>query len=195
MSHQKHAKIARPAYGQFHRNEWAIIGTPCGKIQQLAYELIQELRDTYRIAYVDADHKHGDEHEQLPENPANAMEAGASFEYTDKINFHRFDSNAAFDSYQHRVQFNNEDLVLVNGNHFKAKHQIVVLDPKKKESLSRKLDRLTDVQLILTTDQGEEPYDFLEEKLAGRSVPVFILKKCIALPCFWPRPCRKGGLY
>jgi molybdopterin-guanine dinucleotide biosynthesis protein A len=198
MSHQKHAKIARPAYGQFHRNEWAIIGTPCGKIQQLAYELIQELRDTYRIAYVDADHKHGDEHEQLPENPANAMEAGASFEYTDKINFHRFDSNAAFDSYQHRVQFNNEDLVLVNGNHFKAKHQIVVLDPKKKESLSRKLDRLTDVQLILTTDQGEEPYDFLEEKLAGRSVPVFHFKEVHRIALFLAqamserRPILKG---
>jgi molybdopterin-guanine dinucleotide biosynthesis protein A len=173
MSHQKHAKIARPTYGQFHRNEWAIIGTPCGKIQQLAYQLIQELRDTYRIAYADADHKHGDEHERFPDNPTNAMEAGASFEYTDKINFHRFDSEADFDSYQYRVQFNNEDLVLVNGNHFKARHQIVVLDPKKKESLSRKLDRLTDIQLILTTDGEDQAYDFLEEKLGERSIPVF----------------------
>ncbi len=198
MSHQKHAKIARPTHGQFHRNEWAVIGTPCGKIQQLAYQLIQELKDTYRIAYVDADHKHGDEHQELPEVPENAMEAGATFEYTDKINFHRFDSDASFDSYQHRVQFNNEDLVLVNGNHFKAKHQIVVLDPKKKESLSRKLDRLTDIQLILTTDEGDTPYDFLEEMLDGRSLPVFHFKEVHRIALFLAqamserRPVLKG---
>lgn len=173
MKHQKHAKLTRPAYGTFHRNEWAIIGAPCGDIQQLAFHLIKELKDSYRLAYVDADHKQADERNDQDAAPENAMEAGATFEYTDKINFHRFDSRAGFDSYQYRMQFNNEDLVLVNGNHFKARHQIVVLDPRKKESLSRKLDRLTDIRLILTTDEEDQAYDFLSEKLQGKNIPVF----------------------
>ncbi len=190
-THQKHAKLNKPTYGQFHRNEWAIIGTPCGKIQQLSYQLIQELKNKYRMAYVDADHKHGDEHSELPANPENAMEAGAAFEYTDKINFHRFDSQASYDSYQFRVQFNNEDLVLVNGNHFKAKHQIVVLDPKKKESLSRKLDRLTDIQLILRTDEQEFPYDFLEEKLEDSRIPVFHINEVTRIASFLSQAMEK----
>ncbi|MEM7382187.1 MAG: NTP transferase domain-containing protein, partial [Bacteroidota bacterium] len=44
----------------------------------------------------------------------------------------------------------------------------LLLDPKKKESLRRKLDRLTDVALILTTEGQSEVYDFLAAHLGDR---------------------------
>ena len=173
--HQKHAKLTRPDYGNFSRNEWAIIGTPCGKIQQLAYALTGGLSKNYKVAYVDADHAGADE-AAVPKTKQNAMDHGATMEYTDKISFHRLDQKANLDSYQFRQQFNEQDLVLVNGNHFKAKKQIVVLDPKKEESLSRKLDRLTEVSLILTTDPSVGLYDFLKEGIEGiEQVPILPL--------------------
>ncbi|MEO1261462.1 MAG: NTP transferase domain-containing protein [Bacteroidota bacterium] len=159
MKHQKHAAINRPAYGHFARNEWAIIGTPCGNIQKLSLQLTDALSGKYKVAYVDADHK------ESVADGRSVMDAGASLEYTDKISHHRFDLKGKMDVFQFRPRFNNVDVALVNGNHFKAKHQIVVIDPKKEESLSRKLDRLTDVQLILLTENIAGPYDFLKNRI------------------------------
>jgi len=144
--HQKHAKLTRPNYGQFARNEWAIIGTPCGNIQQLAYQLIDLLSKEYKVSYVDADHKNADSEDV--EETKTAMAFGAHLEYTDKITHHRFDTKTTLNNFQFRQYFNEQDVVLVNGNHFKAKKQIVVIDPKKEKSLQKKLDRLTDVRLI-----------------------------------------------
>ena len=77
------------------------------------------------------------------------------------------------DAFQYRPIFNNMDAVIVNGNHFKAKQQIVVIDPKKEDSLQRKLDRLTDVQLILLTEGLNEPFNFLKENISNiNEIPI-----------------------
>lgn len=168
MKHQKHADITRPAYGSFNRNEWAIIGTPCGNIQLLAKQLINTLSEKWKVAYVDADHN-----EPTVRSPQSFVDAGAAMEYTDKITHHRFDLKEEMDAFQYRAMFNNVDAVIVNGNHFKAKQQIIVIDPKKEESLSRKLDRLTDVQLILMMEGLTEPYSFLKENIQNfHGIPV-----------------------
>ena len=57
--HQKHAKLTKPLSGNFSRNEWAIIGTPCGNIQKLAKDLTEKMTPQYKVAYIDADHKAG----------------------------------------------------------------------------------------------------------------------------------------
>jgi molybdopterin-guanine dinucleotide biosynthesis protein A len=162
-AHEKHAKLTRPTYGEFHRQEWAIIGAPCGRIQQLAQQLIRQMEDYYPLAYVDADHAAGDAAEQM-------APSGAAVSMLDKINFHRYDFGDTLNAFQRRPLFAGVDGVLVNGNHFRARRQIVILDPKKAESLSRKLDRLTGVALILTTDEQSTPYDFLREHL-GEQLP------------------------
>jgi molybdopterin-guanine dinucleotide biosynthesis protein A len=159
--HQKHAALARPTYGDFHRHEWAFIGAPCGRIQELTARLIRALGQEFRLAYVDADHAAADAAEAL-------SVPGAWQVLTDKINFHRYDYAQPRDPFLRRPLFHEADGVLVNGNHFRARRQVVILDPKKKDSLQRKLDRLTDVALILTTDEQREPYDFLRDHLAGR---------------------------
>ncbi len=176
--HQKHAKLTRPAVGQFGRKEWAIIGTPCGNIQQLSYQLIEALSKSYRMAYVDADHASGDE-EKLADSPIeNAMDAGAQVEYIDKIHFHRFDKREQMDEFQYRAQFQAADGVIVNGNHFLAKQQIVVVDPKKEASLKKKLDRLTDVRLFLLVEGVSAVPSYLQAVIADwEAKPVLALSQ------------------
>ncbi len=160
--HQKHAKIKRAALGQFGRNEYAILGTTCGKIQQLSKEIIQALSPDFKLAYVDADHKSADE---ATTHSDTAINAGAYLNYTDKIDFHRFDFKANFDAFQFRVLFNEADMILINGNHFPGRKQVVVIDPVKFESLGRKLDRLTAVQLFILEEGQTTIPDFLKERL------------------------------
>jgi len=168
MAHQKHTKLSKPHNGYFGSNEWSILGTTCSNIQQLANDLSHGLKEKYKIGYVDADHKNA-ETEQFTH-----QENSASFQmtYTDKIGYHRFDSRLDYDTYTFRSVFNEMDMVIVNGNHFQAKKQIVVIDPVKEESLSRKLDRLTDVELILFTQAERKFPAYLEKHLSDlTSIP------------------------
>ncbi len=167
--HTKHSALARPDYGVFGRQEWAIVGTPCSHIQQLALALTADLKTRYRIAYVDADHAAADAGASSRQDATRATTHGAVLEYTDKITFHRLDSATR----PERQWFDNADLVLVNGNHFAAKQQIVIIDPRKEASLRKRLDQLTDIQLILLTAPEQSVYPFLQDKLAG-SVPVLL---------------------
>ncbi len=159
--HKKHEAIAQPSLGNYGRNEWAILGTDCGQIKQLASQLCNAFSAKYKVGYVDADHKEAGSSTV----GSGQSEPGYAMEFTDKIEYNRLDFHGKPERYQLRPLFNEVDLVLVNGNHFAAKRQVVVIDPKKEDSLRRKLDRLTDVQLILLTDAGQAPYGFLKENL------------------------------
>jgi len=46
--------------GNFGRNEWAILGTSCGNIQQLAGSIIEGLSHAYACAYADTTHNSGE---------------------------------------------------------------------------------------------------------------------------------------
>ena len=154
--HQKHANLKRPQLGQFARNEVAILGTPCGNIKQLCGFLAEKLSPLGPVGFVDADHQ------------AAAADANYPLVFTDKIAFRRFDYHQDFNSFQLTSYFNNSELVLVNGNHFKAAAQIVVLDPKK--SLEKKLDRITAPLLAVKISEEVEIPAYLESILEG--VPV-----------------------
>ena len=166
-THQKHADLAKPDLGFFGRNEWAFLGAACGNIRQLASRLSAALSPDWKTAFVDADHKGAEEEKAQGRDAKTLLAHGAKLEYTDKITFHRFDLEEKMDTYQYRPMFNNMDMVLVNGNHFTAKKQVVIIDPQKEDSLKRKLDRLTDVQLILLGDGVNGVPGFLKEHLAG----------------------------
>jgi molybdopterin-guanine dinucleotide biosynthesis protein A len=62
---------------------------------------------------------------------------------------------------------NDCDLVLINGNHFAASKQILVLDPAK--SLQNKLEKLTNVQLILLKGHTGAIPDYITNHLPGFS--------------------------
>jgi molybdenum cofactor guanylyltransferase len=160
-THQKHPSLSKPNFGNFARNECAFMGTTCDKIKQLAFQLTKILSNTYKIAYIDADHKSVD----IPILKESALSNGAFMEYTDKITHHRFETYAKQDIYQYRVQCNEADLVLVNGNHFEAKRQILVIDPKKFTSLEKKVKKLTDVAAIILLEENQVMPNFLCEQL------------------------------
>ena len=155
MKHTKHAKLTKPNLGNFGRNEWAILGTVCGEIDILANSILEHFGSLYKTVYIDADHEPAD-----LDNPEITL-------YTDKINYQRLEWAQPLNSYQNRVLMNVFDFILVNGNHAKAKKQILVIDPKKKESISRKIDRLQDIQLVIYKDGEKEIYDFLIDQIPG----------------------------
>jgi molybdenum cofactor guanylyltransferase len=156
QQHRKHGKTATVNFGNFGRMEIAIMGTPCGEIKNLAHQLITNLKG-FKIAYVDADHK--TEEEDIPDH----IRAGATMVFTDKIKFNRIDLNAPVDKFQRNRLFNNYDLVLVNGNHFEADLQIVVVDERK--PLEKKLEKITNPVAILRSSNQTRLPEYLENHL------------------------------
>lgn len=167
--HQKHTKLTKPNTGNYGRNEWAIMGTSCSIIQKLAQDLVKNIPPQYKTAYVDADHKAGDAEEAL----------AYSLQYTDKINFNRLDFQGKMTDFQQRSLFNEQDIILINGNHFQGKRQIIVLDPNKFESLSRKLDTLTQVDAFISLNtEGVIIPDFIKNSIPNwAEIPIFNLNE------------------
>ncbi len=176
--HQKHGTVVKPALGQYGRNEWAILGAPCGVIQGLAGELCARLGAQWQLAYLDADHAGNNGAQEVPTlAKASAGESSGQWAmtFTDKIGWHRMDLAAQPSPFEYRYFFHEMDAVLINGNHFVGARQIVIVDPAKKDSLQRKLDRLGDVALVLLQDGQSRPWPFLQERLAGNPAPVLHL--------------------
>ncbi|RDC61496.1 NTP transferase domain-containing protein [Adhaeribacter pallidiroseus] len=175
-AHQKHVALSRPALGHFGRTELAILGTPCGNIKKLAFALTEKLAKNLKIAYVDADHKSADAAASNGPDINTALAYGSFLEYTDKITFQRLDYRTNWNEYQQKAFFQATDLILVNGNHFPAQAQIIVIDPAK--PLDKKLDKLTNVQLILLQTGVTEVPEFIQTHLASAaSVPVYAISE------------------
>ncbi|MBS7566224.1 NTP transferase domain-containing protein [Mucilaginibacter sp. Bleaf8] len=162
--HEKHVKLSRPSLGEYNRNELSILGTTCANIRQLANQLIQSLCDQYSVAYVDADHKASVVTEDA------ALANGATLEAVDKITYRSLNYQQEFNAFQNRQLFNYQDLVLVNGNHFKAQAQIAVIDPVK--PLEKKLDKLTNVKLVLLTEGITDVPEYISQMPDLANVPI-----------------------
>jgi len=175
----KHADLSRPDIGDFARHELAFLGAPCGEIQRLAAALTAELAAAgHRVGYVDADHASGDADPRAAKSPL--LQAGAWVEVTDKIHFRRRDDRRPLDRFTQPEQLASADLVLVNGNHFRARQQIVLIDPRK--SLAHKLDKLTDVQAFVLAEGVTELPDYLQAHLPQHaSLPRFALADAAGL--------------
>lgn len=180
--HKKHSIITRPAYGNFSRNEWAILGTPCGAIKNLADVVIKALSGKYKCAYVDAQHANADEQTALP----GRLNSGAVAEYTDQIHYHQFDFKKELNPFQFRQLFSEMDLVLVNGNHQQAKAQVVVIDKAKKASLQKRLPQLTNVQLFILAEEVAEVFEFVKEALPDwQQIPTYRLNETDKIIAFF----------
>ena len=173
---KKHAALARPDLGEFGRHELAILGAPCGDIQALVAHLLPLLAPALRVAYVDADHAAGDAtadaQDALATEPRPApyvAENGLSAELIDKITYRQLNLTRALDKFSQPELLAHESVVLVNGNHFRARQQVVIIDPRK--PLDKKLDRLTDVRLILLAEGQTELPAVLTAHLAAAPLP------------------------
>lgn len=151
--HTKHTALIKPVGGKYHRNEWAIIGAPCDLIDQLTSEINKVLADLMTLGYLNAEHKK----KRKPN--------GFNTSHIDKISHQSISLSDPIGMKQHRKYYNHLDGLLINGNHFIGDKQIVIIHEKKKESLSRKLDRLTKVKIIVLMHSSDEIYDFIIDKL------------------------------
>ncbi len=171
MAHQKHAKLARPAGGQWGRTEVAILGAPCGEIKALVGEISRGLAGELPLAYVDADH-HAPASGQWT-----ALDYGVAEQLTDKITHYELQYAGERSHF-----FSAADLVLVNGNHFTAHTQIAWVHPKK--SLAKKLPKLTNVGLVILDEGLEALPGFLAEHVAGKGVKVVPRREVAAIVAY-----------
>jgi len=166
----KHADLKKPALGNFGRNEWAIVGAPCVYIKALADKVITALSSTYKCSY--ADTSHNDEVVLAPGKLAN----GAFLEYADMVNHQQFNYAEPLKMVPFRQQFNEADLVLVNGNHQQAKAQVVIIYENKRASLQKRLEQLSNVELILLAENVDDVFDFILEALPNfQEIPLYRL--------------------
>ncbi len=182
----KHAALARPDMGEFGRTELAILGAPCGDIQTLVARLLPLLAPALRVAYVDADHAAGDAEDTaatLPRPVPYVAENGLSAELVDKITYRQLNLTRVLDKFSQPELLAHESVVLVNGNHFRARQQVVIVDPRK--ALDKKLDRLTDVRLVLLAEgQTELPAGLLAHLRATPLPPVLPLADVAGIAAF-----------
>lgn len=148
--HTKHTALIKPIGGEYHSNEWALLGAPCGIINKFAKDLGKQLSEKLKVGYIDASH-----HEVKAEHPFAVY-------YHDLQSFAQVDTHEAFAEKQNKKHFASLDALLVNGNHFVGDKQIVFINEKKKESLERKLDRISDLRILVVESDGQEIYDFIK---------------------------------
>ena len=161
--HTKHEKIARPVLGEFGRNEWAFVGTTCEIIESLTNKIIRDLGNNVKCAYVDASH-HPQQDDDL---------SAAWIRYTDHQTCRQVNYLQNQGAQGRKLLFNGCGLILVNGNHFQAARQVICIDPRKEQSLRKRIKEITDPQLILLADGVSEIYPFLKEHYPGwQNIPV-----------------------
>lgn len=169
-SHQKYSKLAKSRWGTFGRSELSIMGAPCPDIRLLAERLIEQLPDKYHLAYVDAEHTETDTSELFKTDSTLRGNAGTRF--ADRQYSACFDRKGKIYDYQRRALFNDRDLVIVNGNHFRTDSQIVVIDNRR--SLYGMQDRFTDIQLVILRENiAEIPMEMRQILDENHSIPVY----------------------
>ncbi|MGB2128829.1 MAG: NTP transferase domain-containing protein [Flavicella sp.] len=160
--HSKHKKMARRENGRYAVNELAFIGVKCSIITNLVAEISNALSDTFKIGYFDASHGK-DNHPPLFDT--------YTFHPSGDTTIHKDRKENVFNE---RILFTQYDLLCVNGNHFEASQQIVLLDPEKEKSILKRIDQLTDIQFFVKTTEEAVVFDCLLEldpKLA--SLPIY----------------------
>ena len=146
--HEKHAKLIKPEIGFYGRNEIAFLGAPCGLIETLVDNIIEKLPKELNSIYIDADHG------------SNENEVFSKNSLQDKISHKRFEKKTITD-FEQKFLLSDQDLILVNGNHFQAKSQIIIIHPKKEASLQKRLNQLTEIKAIILDENVTEVYNWL----------------------------------
>lgn len=152
--HQKHPPLKRVDIGMYHRCEWGIYGTSCSAIEEFVKGLHAALGEELKLTYIDAEHG-------TPIQDARTQIQEMVIHQGD------LDKENLFD---HRSGLSGADLVLVNGNHYPASRQIVFLNEKKKDSLQRRVEQLTQIDLIIKEHENQGLYDFLQDKVNENTV-------------------------
>lgn len=149
--HQKHTNLVRRENNHFASNEISILGTNCGIISKLIHSVSEQL-SKYKLAYFDASH-------------AKNVTKNKIDEYT----FHhegnlQITTSGIVNKFEQRLQFAQYDFVFVNGNHYQAVKQILILDEEKEASVLKRLEQLDRIEFVVKLKKENTFFSFLEEK-------------------------------
>lgn len=123
------------------------LGEHCDKIQQLTWQLGLALAPL-RIGYLDASHK---DEKSIEISSLTTSAGGAIWHLPGAQRHWGIPLMAALN-----------DILFVNGNHHSGTHQVLICNPEKTESVMRRREGVSNVILILLTDEcSEVPTDFL----------------------------------
>lgn len=145
--HHKHPKLVKAQLGAHARQEWAFYGTTCGQIEALVIPLMDRLAKHHAIAWVDADHQ----------------DKTADFTIAKAEKRIQYRSANTLNDYDQKALLHPMDVAFVNGNHYPAKRQIVVIDAAKEASLLKRKDQLTQIDAIVLKDSEQVIFPFIEE--------------------------------
>lgn len=149
--HLKHAKLNRRTFGQMAPLEISVLGTKCSVIKELVKQVAIKVNTDYKIAYADASHDqelsppHFDEYTFHPSGLLSSKELYHMNPYTDKIMLSAY------------------DLVFINGNHYPAGKQILILDSEKEASVLKRLHQLDNIAFLISLNHKSEIFDFLKD--------------------------------
>jgi len=149
--HQKHIKLALRNNDNFAPNEIAIVGTKCNEVSKLVQQVSEKLSN-YKLAYFDASHSKDEQKQNVEKFVFNSNENVA------------INSIGNLNKFNQRIQFSQYDFVFINGNHYQAAKQILVLDNEKETSVLKRIDQLTNIQFVIKLTEDAKYYDFLLDK-------------------------------
>ncbi len=150
--HQKHTKLVRRNNGIYATNEIAFLGVKCSIITDLVQKIAKKQQKTTKIAYLDASHN---DEIVAPELDIFTFHHSGNLDVNSQTLLNKFNA---------RIQFNQYDLVCVNGNHYQAEKQVLILDNEKEASVLKRLDQLNNIQFVIKMNEDSKYFDFLIEK-------------------------------
>lgn len=148
QKHKKHPPANRLKAKKYHRNEFGIYGTTCTEINKFTTFLRTEL-SIFKSVIVDADHNVENHH--------------TSIQIAEK-KLHYSQSEGLYDQ-DKKLLVDSADIVFVNGNHYPATNQIIIINKDKEASLKRRIDQLDSVFAVIIEDNEDEIFPFLKDKL------------------------------
>lgn len=139
--------------GQFHRNEWAVLGDHCDAIHAFAQE-VSRVMAPLKVAYLDADH-----HPETPTSPLLYLQDQQ----------HQWKQTVSkTDTWNIRTSLLDADIVLVNGNHFSASRQIILVNADKENSVKKRINSDSKIGIVFSKQNQPIP-SFITELFPAES--------------------------
>ncbi len=149
--HQKHTKLSLRENDNFAPNEIAIVGTKCNEVSKLVQQVSRKLTN-YKLAYFDASHAKDESKQNVEKFVFNA---------NGNVTIHSIEN---LNKFNQRIQFSQYDFLFINGNHYQAAKQILVLDNEKEASVLKRLEQLNNIQFVIKLTEDAKYFDFLLAK-------------------------------
>lgn len=156
--HHKHPPLQRPRLGHYGRTELAFVGSTCARMEATMRRWAERLGPE-RCLLVTGEH--GDS------NVARHLRSGRKSMRSARASWWPQDDRLVGSAYE---------LVLVNGNHYPAKRQIVFVDEQKAGTLVRRESELTDIVAVVKVGGGSPVPDWLTRKMDRQGEPPAVLE-------------------